>query len=226
MLLCPLEFSRQEYLSGLPFSFPGSLPDPGIELVSLMSPSFAGEFFTTELPGKPFHLAISVKMITKACNHRLCPCSLTNTPYIDTHNNLPLITIHYRIPESYIVCASLWQIPRGRGYTLLAPRMALVTPMRPLPVRRTSTTPIQASFYPTGPTSCWNSLLEVFTTNFYALRDKLIFLPFTAFPFIGESLQGAQPSFCPLIHVSLHCQGHMSTELWSFSEHVLSCSTA
>jgi len=85
----------------------------------------------------------------------------------------------------------------GRGYTLLAPRMALMTPMRPLPVRCTSSTPIQASFYPTGPTSCWNSLLEVFTTNFYALRDKLLFLPFTAFPFIGESLQGAQPSFSP-----------------------------
>ena len=30
------EFSRQEYWSGLPFSSPGDLPDPGIELESLM----------------------------------------------------------------------------------------------------------------------------------------------------------------------------------------------
>ena len=26
-----MEFSRQEYLSGLPFPFPGDLPNPGIE---------------------------------------------------------------------------------------------------------------------------------------------------------------------------------------------------
>ena len=26
-----MEFSRQEYWSGLPFPFPGNLPDPGIE---------------------------------------------------------------------------------------------------------------------------------------------------------------------------------------------------
>ena len=31
-------FSRQEYLSRFPCSPPGDLPDPGIELVSLMSP--------------------------------------------------------------------------------------------------------------------------------------------------------------------------------------------
>ena len=31
-------FSRQEYWSGLPFSSPGDLPDPGIEPASLMSP--------------------------------------------------------------------------------------------------------------------------------------------------------------------------------------------
>ena len=30
-----MEFSRQEYWSGLPFPFPGDLPDPGIEPGSL-----------------------------------------------------------------------------------------------------------------------------------------------------------------------------------------------
>ena len=40
-------FSRQEYWSGLPFPFPGDLPNPGIE------PTFSaltGRFFTTEPP--------------------------------------------------------------------------------------------------------------------------------------------------------------------------------
>ena len=43
-------FSRQECWSGLPFPYPGDLPDPGIEPVS---PALAGGFFTTEPPGKP-----------------------------------------------------------------------------------------------------------------------------------------------------------------------------
>ena len=47
--LC-LGFPRQEYWSGLPFSFPGDCPDPGIKPAS---PALAGGFFTTEPPGKP-----------------------------------------------------------------------------------------------------------------------------------------------------------------------------
>ena len=40
-------FSRQEYRSGLPCLPPEDLPDPGIEPVSLVSPTLAGRFFTT-----------------------------------------------------------------------------------------------------------------------------------------------------------------------------------
>ena len=32
--LCPWDFSKQEYWSGLPFPFPGSLPNPGIKPMS------------------------------------------------------------------------------------------------------------------------------------------------------------------------------------------------
>ena len=42
-----MEFSRQEYWSGLPFPILGDLPDPGIEPMSLESPALAGRFFTT-----------------------------------------------------------------------------------------------------------------------------------------------------------------------------------
>ena len=45
-------FSRQEYWSGLPFPSPGGLPDPGIKLVSLLSPALAGGFFTSVPPGE------------------------------------------------------------------------------------------------------------------------------------------------------------------------------
>ena len=44
-----MEFSRQEYWSGLPFSFPGDLPDPGIKATS---DELARGFFITEPPGK------------------------------------------------------------------------------------------------------------------------------------------------------------------------------
>ena len=47
-----MRFSRQEYWSGFPCPTPGDLPDTGIEPVSA---ALAGEFFTTELPGKPLH---------------------------------------------------------------------------------------------------------------------------------------------------------------------------
>ena len=42
-------FPRQQCWSGLPFPFPGDLPDPGIKPTS---PALAGEFITTEPPGK------------------------------------------------------------------------------------------------------------------------------------------------------------------------------
>ena len=43
-------FPKQEHWSGLPFPFPGDLPDPGIEP---MSPALAGGVFTAEPPGTP-----------------------------------------------------------------------------------------------------------------------------------------------------------------------------
>ena len=49
----PMEFSRQEYWSGLPFPPPGDLPSPGMEPASLVSPALVGRFFTTVPPGKP-----------------------------------------------------------------------------------------------------------------------------------------------------------------------------
>ena len=42
-------FSRQEYCSGLPFAFPGNLPNPGIEPGS---PALQADALTSEPPGK------------------------------------------------------------------------------------------------------------------------------------------------------------------------------
>ena len=44
--------SQTEYWNGLQFPPPGDLPYPEIKPVSPVSPALAGEFVTTELPGK------------------------------------------------------------------------------------------------------------------------------------------------------------------------------
>ena len=46
------EFSRQEYCSGLPFSSPGDLPNPGTEP---RSPALQADSLSSESPGKPSH---------------------------------------------------------------------------------------------------------------------------------------------------------------------------
>ena len=47
--IAPLEFPRQEYWSGLPFPFPGDLPDPGIKP---RSPPLQADPLWSEPPGK------------------------------------------------------------------------------------------------------------------------------------------------------------------------------
>ena len=51
--LLSMEFSGQEYGSGLPFPSPGDLPDLGIESASLRPPALTGRFFPSVPPGKP-----------------------------------------------------------------------------------------------------------------------------------------------------------------------------
>ena len=72
-----MEFSRQEYWSGLPFPPPGDLPDPGTEPMSLVSPALAGGFFTTVSPGKPVCVCV-------------CMCILLGTDTVEqikTHSS-------------------------------------------------------------------------------------------------------------------------------------------
>ena len=45
-----MEFSRQEYWSGFPFSSPGDLPDAGTES---RSPALQADSLPSEPPGKP-----------------------------------------------------------------------------------------------------------------------------------------------------------------------------
>ena len=46
--LLPMEFSRQEYWSGLSVPPPGNLPNPGIELTSLATPALQVDSLLSE----------------------------------------------------------------------------------------------------------------------------------------------------------------------------------
>ena len=52
-----MEFSRQEYWSGLPFPSPGDLSDPGIELQA--------DSLLSELPGKPKNAGVDSLNVTR-----------------------------------------------------------------------------------------------------------------------------------------------------------------
>ena len=70
-----MEFSRQEYWSGLPFPSPGDLPDPGIEP---RSPTLQADALPSELLGKP---------IAKGITYFICPYVHGNEKYLWWENH-------------------------------------------------------------------------------------------------------------------------------------------
>jgi len=53
-----MEFSRQEYWSGLPFPFPADFSDPGIEPGS---PTLQADSLPSEPPGKPIIPSLNIR---------------------------------------------------------------------------------------------------------------------------------------------------------------------
>ena len=76
-LLCPWEFSRQEYWSGLPCPPPGDLPNPQIEP---RSPALQADSFPSEPPGEPKNIGVGSlshlqgNFLTQELNHGLLNC--------------------------------------------------------------------------------------------------------------------------------------------------------
>ena len=60
----------QEYWSGLSFSPPGDLPDPGIQLTSPVSPALAGWFFSTVSLGSPIQAPAKQQSHARHWEHR------------------------------------------------------------------------------------------------------------------------------------------------------------
>ena len=74
----PMEFSRQEYWSGLPFPIPGDLPNPGIRPVSLASPVLTGEFFTNGATWEVHSWLNDIVLVSVQFSHSVMSDSLQN----------------------------------------------------------------------------------------------------------------------------------------------------
>ena len=85
-VLLSMGFSWQGYWSGLPFSSPGDLPNPGIKLVSL---ALARGLFTTELPRGAHRLPpffYSYNFRTPTDKPGLLPTGTTTFPSLMAHS--------------------------------------------------------------------------------------------------------------------------------------------
>ena len=70
-----MEFSRQEYWSGLPFITPWDFPHPGIEPES---PAFAGRFFTTSTTQKAPRVSLVNRTTSPSCLKMISHCWVMN----------------------------------------------------------------------------------------------------------------------------------------------------
>ena len=118
-----MEFSRQEYWSGLPFPSPGDLPDPGIEP---RSPTLQADALTSEPPGKPtIHCKqlLNKEMLLLLMILVLHPCFSKSSFFENTflhHFQLlkpsPLVQAQVK---THLCAMHLWSVQRRQDYTTL-----------------------------------------------------------------------------------------------------------
>ena len=131
-----MEFSRQEYWSGLPFPSPEDLPNPGIKPGS---PALQADALPSEPPGKPFcstkdttkrwkiklqeiHLNKDLLSVQFSSVQLLSRVWLFATPWIAVHqaslsitnsqSSLRLMSIESVMPSSHLIlCRPLFLLP-------------------------------------------------------------------------------------------------------------------
>ena len=85
----PMEFSRQEYWSGVSFPTARDLPEPGIEPVSLVSPALVDVFFTPSATWEALHYeCICVHGVKSHSRFQLCDPMDCSPPGFSVHGIL------------------------------------------------------------------------------------------------------------------------------------------
>ena len=103
-----MEFSRQEYWSGLPFPSPGDLPHLGIKPCSS---AFQADSLLSELPGKPSSVQFSYSAVSDSATPWTIACqaslSITNSRRL-----LKLMSIQLVMPSKHLIlCHPLFLLP-------------------------------------------------------------------------------------------------------------------
>ena len=78
---------KARILEWVAISFPGDLPNPGMELLCPVSPALAGGFYITEPSGKPSSVQFS--SVAQSC---LTLCDSMN-------HKMPGLPVHHQLPE-------------------------------------------------------------------------------------------------------------------------------
>ena len=117
-----MEFSRQEYWSGLSFSSPGDLPDPGIEP---RSPTLQADALPSEPPGGGMQISSAFQFSAQSCQtlqhhglqHARPPCpspmgAYSNSCPFTNGSLLKLMSIESVMQSSHLTyCHSLLLLP-------------------------------------------------------------------------------------------------------------------
>ena len=91
-------FSRQEYWSGLPFPFPGVLPNPRTENTS---PALASRFFTSQPWEKPYAYKKCTLKVIQILPNQSSSVAQSGTTLCDPRNrSTPGFPVHHQLPES------------------------------------------------------------------------------------------------------------------------------
>ena len=101
-----MEFSRQEYWSGLPFPPPGDLLNPGIKPEFFTSPALAGRFFTIQFSSVQSLSCVQL-FVTPWTTARQASLSITNSRSL-----LRLMSIELVMPSNHLIlCHPLLLLP-------------------------------------------------------------------------------------------------------------------
>ena len=100
--LCSMEFSRQEYWSGLPFPIPGDLSDPRNKPMSLVSPALVGGFFTAVPLGKSLQ--------SWTYTYHMTPHSLSYLPWV-TKSYTHTQNSTWMIITTLFITTKIWNNP-------------------------------------------------------------------------------------------------------------------
>ena len=103
-----MEFSRQEYWSGLPFPSPGDLPHLGIKPCSS---AFQADSLLSELPGKPSSVQFSYSAVSDSATPWTIACQ-ASLSINNSQSLLKLMSIESVTPSNHLIlCCPLLLLP-------------------------------------------------------------------------------------------------------------------